>query len=156
MATHKSWRRCCKTYVLALCLKATPYLTLFIHMKPWVAASKVFNNGGLDLLQTQYKQYYGTPCQGLSVGPFNGLICSIIFATTMLLGFGASLSITVSLSLMCVIVFAALFGTFIPLALEKRDIDPALATGPFITTTNDIIGLIIYFSVSSLVVHSFK
>ena len=110
---------------------------------------KSIDKKGIDLLH-QYSEK--KIAKELSVGLFNGLICStIIFATTMLLGFGASLSITVSLSLMCVIVFAALFGTFIPLALEKRDIDPALATGPFITTANDIIGLIIYFSVSSLV-----
>ena len=88
----------------------------------------------------------------LSVGLFNGIICSaIIFLTTLLLGFGTSLSITVGISLLCVIVFAALFGTFVPLALQRRNIDPALATGPFITTANDIIGLIIYFSISSLV-----
>jgi magnesium transporter len=88
----------------------------------------------------------------LRVGLFNGIICSIlILITTYLLGFGVHLSITVGLSLMCVIVFAALFGTFIPLALDKRKIDPALATGPFITTANDIIGLIIYFSISTIV-----
>ena len=46
------------------------------------------------------------------------------------------------------IVFAALFGTFVPLALESRKIDPALATGPFITTMNDVIGLLIYFLIS--------
>ena len=88
----------------------------------------------------------------LGVGLLNGIICStIIFLVTYLSGFDASLSITVGISLLCVIIFAALFGTFIPLFLEKRNIDPALATGPFITTANDIIGLIIYFSISSLV-----
>ena len=50
-----------------------------------------------------------------------------------------------SISLLSVIVFAALFGTLIPLTLEKYKIDPALATGPFITTVNDILGLYIYF-----------
>jgi hypothetical protein len=40
-------------------------------------------------------------------------------------------------------VFAAVFGTFIPLTLEKYNIDPALATGPFITTVNDVLGLFI-------------
>jgi len=87
-----------------------------------------------------------------SVGLLNGVICStLILLVTYILGFGASLSITVGISLLCVIVFAALFGTFIPLALERRKIDPALATGPFITTANDIIGLIIYFSISAFV-----
>ena len=88
----------------------------------------------------------------LSVGLLNGVICaSIIFIVTLLLGFDKALSTTVGISLLCVIVFAALFGAFIPLMLEKRKIDPALATGPFITTANDIIGLIIYFSVGSFI-----
>ena len=88
----------------------------------------------------------------LSVGLVNGLICSaIIFLTSVLLGFGWMLSTTVSASLLCVIVFAALFGAFVPLMLDKQNIDPALATGPFITTANDIMGLIIYFSMGSLI-----
>lgn len=88
----------------------------------------------------------------LSVGLVNGLICSaIIFLASVLLGFGWTLSTTVSASLLCVIVFAALFGAFVPLMLDKRNIDPALATGPFITTANDIMGLIIYFSLGSLI-----
>jgi magnesium transporter len=48
---------------------------------------------------------------------------------------------------MAVVLFAGLFGTFIPLVLNKYKIDPALATGPFITTVNDILGLLIYFSI---------
>ena len=88
----------------------------------------------------------------LSVGLVNGLICSaIIFLASVLLGFGWILSTTVSASLLCVIVFAALFGAFVPLMLDQRNIDPALATGPFITTANDIMGLIIYFSMGSLI-----
>ena len=88
----------------------------------------------------------------LGVGLLNGIICaSIIFIVTLLLGFDKALSATVGISLLCVIVFAALFGAFVPLMLEKRKIDPALATGPFITTANDIIGLIIYFSVGSYI-----
>lgn len=82
----------------------------------------------------------------LGVALLNGLICSlIIFGSTIVLQYSIQLSITVSISLLSVIVFAALFGTFIPLTLEKYKIDPALATGPFITTVNDILGLYIYF-----------
>lgn len=88
----------------------------------------------------------------LSVGMVNGIICSaIIFISSMLLNFGLALSVTVCISLFAVIVFAALFGTFVPLALDKYKIDPALATGPFITTANDIIGLIIYFLVGGII-----
>ncbi len=80
------------------------------------------------------------------VGLLNGIICSlIILAAAFGLGYGMALSLTVSISLLAVIVFAALFGTFVPLTLEKYKIDPALATGPFITTVNDVLGLFIYF-----------
>ena len=82
----------------------------------------------------------------LGVAIFNGLICStIILLVTLLIGCSMAISITVSISLLSVIIFAALFGTLIPLILEKYKIDPALATGPFITTINDILGLLIYF-----------
>ena len=82
----------------------------------------------------------------LGVGLLNGFICSIIILGAAFgLGYSMELSLTVSLSLLAVIVFAALFGTFIPLTLEKYKIDPALATGPFITTVNDVLGLFIYF-----------
>jgi magnesium transporter len=47
-----------------------------------------------------------------------------------------------------VIVIASLIGTFVPITLNKYGIDPALATGPFITTSNDIFGLLIYFSIA--------
>jgi len=82
----------------------------------------------------------------LGVALLNGITCSaIIFGATAVLQYPIGLSITVSLSLLTVIVFAALFGTFVPLTLNKYKIDPALATGPFITTVNDILGLVIYF-----------
>ena len=82
----------------------------------------------------------------LGLGLLNGIICSLtILAAAFGLGYSIGLSITVSISLLAVIVFAALFGTFIPLTLKKYNIDPALATGPFITTINDVLGLFIYF-----------
>jgi magnesium transporter len=82
----------------------------------------------------------------LGVGLLNGIICSIIIlVATFGLGYPMGLSLTVSISLLAVIVFAALFGAFTPLTLEKYKIDPALATGPFITTINDVLGLFIYF-----------
>ena len=60
-------------------------------------------------------------------------------------------ALAVSISLIVVIVVAGLIGTFIPLFLNKRGIDPAIATGPFITTSNDIFGILIYFSIGKLV-----
>ena len=82
----------------------------------------------------------------IKVSLINGIICSmIILSSTLLIGYSSQLSITVSISLLAVIIFAAFFGTFVPLVLNKYKIDPALATGPFITTINDIFGLLIYF-----------
>ena len=88
----------------------------------------------------------------LGVALVNGIICSsIILLAAYLLGYSLLLSITVSIALLSVIIFAALFGTFIPLTLDKYKIDPALATGPFITTINDILGLFIYFLIGQLI-----
>lgn len=80
------------------------------------------------------------------VAMMNGIILSILLlGYNLLMGQGLALTYTVSISLFVVILFAAFFGTLIPLMLDKLKLDPALATGPFITTTNDIMGLFIYF-----------
>ena len=54
----------------------------------------------------------------------------------------------VSISLFCVVIFATVFGTLVPLTLEILKINPALATGPFIQITNDVVGLLIYVGMS--------
>tara|TARA_B100000963_G_scaffold71489_2_gene59614 strand:+ start:83 stop:1438 length:1356 start_codon:yes stop_codon:yes gene_type:complete len=88
----------------------------------------------------------------LGVGLLNGLICSIIIlCCSLLLGYNLSLCVTVSISLLAVIIFAAIFGAFIPLTLNRYSIDPALATGPFITTINDVFGLFIYFWIGQII-----
>mgnify|MGYP000124866009 FL=1 len=88
----------------------------------------------------------------LGVGLLNGIICSIIIlGAAFSLGYGMKLSLTVSISLLVVVIFAALFGALVPLTLEKYKIDPALATGPFITTVNDILGLFIYFMIGQAI-----
>ncbi len=58
-------------------------------------------------------------------------------------------TLAVTISLFCVIIFASVFGSLVPIILEKLKIDPAIATGPFVTVTNDIVGMIIYMAVSS-------
>ena len=57
----------------------------------------------------------------------------------------------ISVSLVAVIIMAGLIGTFVPLFLDKRGIDPAIATGPFITTSNDILGILLYFWIAKLI-----
>ena len=59
--------------------------------------------------------------------------------------------LAISLSIIVVILFAAILGTLVTLILNKNKIDPAIATGPFITTTNDVFGIIIYFSIARLI-----
>jgi len=89
----------------------------------------------------------------LGVGLLNGAICSLIILISAFgLGYSIKLSLTVSLSLLIVIIFAALFGTLTPLTLKTYNIDPALATGPFITTINDVLGLFIYFWISQSII----
>ena len=89
----------------------------------------------------------------LSLSLLNGSILAaiLILGSHFLLGYPFIIGITVSVALLTVIVIASLVGTFIPIILDKYGIDPALATGPFITTSNDIMGIIIYFSIARLV-----
>ncbi|WP_299097305.1 magnesium transporter [uncultured Winogradskyella sp.] len=61
-------------------------------------------------------------------------------------------SIAIATSMMSVIIVAALIGTFVPIILDKRGIDPAIATGPFITTSNDILGIYLFFVISGLII----
>lgn len=85
------------------------------------------------------------------LGLLNAFICSlVIFFITWLLE-TPLLGLTVSLALFTVILIAAILGTLIPLVLDKYGVDPAVATGPFITTMNDVVGLFIYFSIGMLI-----
>lgn len=86
----------------------------------------------------------------MMVGMINGLLLStLIYVITLVFG-NPTLGLVVSISLFTVIMFAAVFGTLIPLMLDKYKIDPALATGPFITTLNDVLGLFIYLTIGML------
>lgn len=60
-------------------------------------------------------------------------------------------ALAISTSLIAVIIVAGIIGTFVPLFLDKRGIDPAIATGPFITTSNDIFGILIYFWIAKMI-----
>jgi len=87
----------------------------------------------------------------LAVGLVNGLICSLlILGYNLLVSDSMNLCVTVSVALFSVILFASFLGTFVPLTLSRMKLDPALATGPFVTTVNDIIGMTIYFLVGRL------
>lgn len=81
----------------------------------------------------------------LSVGLINGLICSGLIWGYAYLIEDWRLAATVSSALLTVILCASFLGTFVPLTLNRFKINPALATGPFVTTLNDVIGITIYF-----------
>ncbi|WGK95316.1 MULTISPECIES: magnesium transporter [Flavobacterium] len=83
----------------------------------------------------------------------NGVILATILfvGSHYLLNVEIIIGIIVTVALISVIIIASLIGTFIPLLLDKFGIDPALATGPFITTSNDICGILIYFSIAKMI-----
>ncbi len=84
----------------------------------------------------------------MRVALVTALVCgTLIFIVNLALQQSQALTWTVSIALFTVMITAALFGTSIPLVLEKLKVDPAMATGPFVTTLNDISGLITYFTV---------
>jgi magnesium transporter len=87
------------------------------------------------------------------LGLLNGVLCATLIFGIAYLFNNIDLAFVVSISLFTVIVFAAIFGTMIPLVLNRYKIDPALASGPFITTLNDVLGLFIYFTVGLLLIH---
>ena len=81
---------------------------------------------------------------GLTLG-----ILVIIFGK--IIGLDLLFSFTIAISMLCVIIIAALIGTFVPIILDKKGIDPAIATGPFITTSNDIFGIFLFFFIAKLI-----
>lgn len=89
----------------------------------------------------------------ISLSLLNGaILATILFlGSHFILHEGYGLGLTVSISLISVIIIASLIGTFIPLFLNKVGVDPALATGPFITTSNDICGILIYFTIAKAI-----
>ena len=103
--------------------------------------------------------------QQLKVGSIIGLACAAITALgayllpslgIMRLGSGnvelLSYAAVVGISLFCAILLASLNGAMIPMAFERLGIDPAVASGPLVTTSNDITGIIIYFGLAALLI----
>lgn len=96
---------------------------------------------------------WGRLLKEFSLGLINGLAIAAIVILVSHFFFNADyvISVTVAIALVTVIINAALIGTFVPIFLDKRGIDPAVATGPFITTSNDVLGILIYFSIAKIV-----
>lgn len=102
-------------------------------------ANNTIKEGGL------YKRLLKEIALSLTIGI---ILSVIIFSFISIKGEESIIGVIISISLIIVIIMAALIGTIVPLILDKYDIDPAIATGPFITTTNDILGVFIYFSIA--------
>ena len=102
------------------------------------------NSLGMDSILTKLGKEF-------SVALLNGFVCALLlFIYNSIFQDTWNLTVTVSSALFAVILFAALFGTLVPLVLNRYKIDPALATGPFITTVNDVFGLLLYFMIGRL------
>lgn len=107
-------------------------------------------NGSLDI-KSSARQIM----KEVGVGLLNALTISLLvfMYNCFSLGPNQVTTLAVSFSLFAVVIFASIFGTFVPLTLERFKIDPALATGPFISITNDIIGMVIYMTISSTLIN---
>jgi magnesium transporter len=98
-----------------------------------------------EILHRLFKEFLLGLINGIALAFVIFLVSKFVFHTDI------HISLTIGIALVTVIVNAALVGTFIPIFLDKRGIDPAVATGPFITTTNDVFGILIYFWIAKLI-----
>lgn len=89
--------------------------------------------------------------KSLVVAIVNGLvIAGLVYGFNMLFGNGSGLAMVVAIALFCVVLLSSLLGTITPVLLNKIKVNPALASGPFITTSNDLIGIGVYFMVARM------
>ncbi len=98
-----------------------------------------------EILHRLFKEFLLGLVNGLALAFIIFMVSKFIFHSDI------DISFTIGIALMAVIVNAAIVGTFIPIFLDKRNIDPAVATGPFITTTNDVFGILIYFLIAKII-----
>ncbi|NUM80359.1 magnesium transporter [bacterium] len=98
--------------------------------------------GLLDLQRQLFKE--------IRVASVNGLILGALLAGIVSLWIGDfHIALVVGVALICVIFFAAFNGTLFPLLLKRMNVDPALAAGPFVTMTNDTLGIMIYLGIAT-------
>ena len=102
-------------------------------------------NGRLEL-----NEFWRQIWRAVRIALLNAIVISgVVFAYILVTEPGDwALVMAVAVSLFCVVIFATVFGTLVPLTLERLKINPALATGPFIQITNDVVGLLIYVGMS--------
>ncbi len=107
---------------------------------------------GLANSSLDAKRHIQAGSQEAVVAVINATIISLLVYIYNFIRFGATATVTysVSISLFAVVMFASIFGTLVPMTLEKLKVDPAIATGPFISITNDIIGMMLYMGITVL------
>jgi magnesium transporter len=96
------------------------------------------------------RKIFSTSLRSTFIGILNGaVIATLVFASVYFFGnVTTNLAFTVGIALFSVVVLASLMGTITPLILDKFGINPAVASGPFITTINDLLGILVYFYVA--------
>ena len=105
---------------------------------------------GLALGTIEKNGFWGMIRREFSTGALMGLICMALISLLVFIFYGnGMLGVIVGISILCTLSISAVIGAVIPLIINKLKIDPAIASGPFITTLNDIIGLMIYFSIAT-------
>ncbi len=103
-------------------------------------------NGSLKEFSSNYfkKELFVAMISGSVISAFLFIFHSVVYQQY-------HVGLAISISMIVVILFAAMLGTLVPLFLHKNKIDPAIATGPFITTTNDVFGIMIYFGIARMI-----
>jgi magnesium transporter len=102
--------------------------------------------GGLGLVRTSSKLL-----RELRVSLINGIVLgSVLLVIVSLWQRDYRLGLLLGLCMLTIICWATVMGAIVPLLLKKMNVDPALATGPFITTSNDILGILIYLGIATL------
>ena len=105
---------------------------------------------GLAKEKINAKQVLNLLMRELKVGVYIGLTCGLlIFIIAYLWQGSAVLGVVIGVSLLCTLIIGTLAGTIIPLILNHLNVDPAVASGPLITTINDILSLLIYFGIAT-------
>ncbi len=139
-------------------LQVIPILAAFIPLITATGGNVGIQSSSIIVQVLANKSSMGTNLfehlfKSFTVAVMNGLvIAAIVFTATFAYSRDPNLSIVVATALFSVVVLASLMGTITPFVLDKFGINPALAAGPFITTTNDLLGILVYFSVAELLI----
>ncbi len=137
-------------------METAPALVMFIPLINSTAGNVGVQSSAIVVQSIANKSFRGKLIthilKQLFVGLLNGaVLASIVFGLSQLIFHtDINISFTIAIALTTVIINAAIIGTIVPIVLNKFKIDPAVATGPFVTTSNDIFGILIYFLVAKI------